>query len=185
MVVLWRRMAHYPRWIASFNVDSEATLGAYMRALVQEEEAISTMRCAGELTIVEHEAMDKAISLQGTKGVLCPNGHSGCRRCLQKCGGYVFKWYSPIWHEDYVAAVKKKQAAVSIWVPGADESLWSSGPFDICAIRSGMSMRRVLLWKSVRCDSYGYHIPPSSEEEGYDEWRRLCLQTTVGEGLEM
>ena len=45
-------MAHYPRGIASFNVDSQATLWSYMRALVQQEEAISTMRCAGEFTIV-------------------------------------------------------------------------------------------------------------------------------------
>ena len=178
-VVLWRGMAHYPRWISSFNVDSEAMLGAYMNALVKQEEAISTMRCAGELTIVEHEGIGKVIPLQGTKEVLCPNGDSGCRRCLQKCGGYVFKWYSPIWHEDYVTAVKKKQAAVPIWVPGADESLWSMRSFDICPMRSGMSMRRFLLWHSVRCDSYGYHIPPGPEEEGYEDWRRLCSQTAA------
>ena len=154
-------------------------LGAYVRALFEQEESTSIMCCAGELTIVMHEAVASTILMQGTKGVPCPKGQSGCRRCLEKRGGYVFKWYSPIWHEDYVTAVKNKQGAVPIWVPGADESLWSVRPFDICPMRSGMSMKRFLLWHNVRCDSYGYHIPPGPEEEGYEDWRRLCSQTAA------
>ena len=146
-------------------------LSAYATALVEQKETIATMGSADELTIILHEGLGGAILLQGTKGVPCPNGTMGCLRCFEKRGGYVFKWYSPLWREDYVAAVKEKQQRTTapIWVPGADETLQ-------LAIRSGTSMKQVLLWKSLRCDSYGCHIPPNYDEKEFEEWRELCLQ---------
>ena len=48
-------MAHYPRWISSYNVASEAMQFAYATAVSRDQEALRSIGCIGELTIICHE----------------------------------------------------------------------------------------------------------------------------------
>ena len=175
-------MAHYPRWISSYNVASEAMQFAYATAVSRNQESLRSIGCIGELTIICHEPgapKDIGPILLGTKVVYCPN-KKRCLRCLEQRGGYVFKWYSPLWHMDYVAAVTKimrEDPHITIWRPGDDEKQWSAMPFEVRSIPRGPSMKQVLLCKSMRCDCYGQHIAPKPGDREFEQWRQLCLRT--------
>ena len=73
-------MAHFPRWISSYNVASEAMHFAYATAVSRDQEALRSIGCIGELTIICHEPSapkDMGPILLGTKVVYCPNKEMG------------------------------------------------------------------------------------------------------------
>ena len=111
-------MAHYPRWVTSFNVDSSAMYAAYSEYMskVENRIEIEDMGFSGSLTFVDHCRLGTAGSMEHVNVIIC--NQYGCQRCVTGRGGYMFRWYSPLWSETYV-----KLAKVGAWMPGQPENL--------------------------------------------------------------
>ena len=95
-------MGSLPRWINDSTVDSQAMLGAFLRAraLAPPEE----LAPLNSLWAVCHRSCT-----DDTPGITpVPMGlperrcHApACRRCIQGQGGYQFRWFDARWYGDY------------------------------------------------------------------------------------
>ena len=107
-------MAHFPRWVDSWRVDSVAMYGGYLacRHGATEQEA-ADLDC---LFSIEHTSAWDGVA----ECVPCPGGSipcvaEGCTRCLLGKGGYVFRWYDRRWERYY-----RDHARAGAWKPGED-----------------------------------------------------------------
>ena len=89
-----------PRWIATYRCDSHDMLSAYLRWCFDVGESLETYNI-GPLPIMNHKPY-ATLSTQHTKSYNCP--FPDCPRCKHNMGGYVFRWYSPLWDKYYVSA---------------------------------------------------------------------------------
>ena len=108
-----------PRWIEDPTCDSPAMLAAYLNYHIQNEQSEDKVCSFTDLYMVVHrpdDAPPPAI-IQSGRSVpmstrLC--NVSGCRRCAEGHGGYMFRWYHPAWEEIYM-----KGRRAGAWTPGA------------------------------------------------------------------
>ena len=108
-----------PRWVESWLVDSMAMLGAFLKYKSECEEEESTelgnlfarLHKNGDLSFAEEAMIETQMSSLGVTARMCQK--TPCKRCSENRGGYVFRWYSPKWSENY-CRMKRPGA----WTPG-------------------------------------------------------------------
>ena len=171
-------MAHFPRWISSYNVDSGAMLLAYECFMAREKDEFERIGCYGKLSVMHHIG-SQSMTFSGCRDLLCPHEGGACFRCYHRRGGYTFRWYSSLWHDDYIVHAKGRQAAMGkdVWVPGDDEDLASIDSFFVhregC---EGGAMLFSVLHQGPRMNYLGYELLPRENARVFLAWRRLfCL----------
>ena len=144
-------MAHYPRWVTSFNVDSSAMYAAFAEYMskVENRIEIEDMGFSGSLTFVDHGRLGTAGSMEHVNVIIC--NQYGCQRCVTGRGGYMFRWYSPLWSETYVRLAK-----VGAWMPGQPENL--DGPNHMWIVSEPRTWSPSLPPEGFRCDKNGLFI---------------------------
>ena len=102
-----------PRWIQTYKVDSSAMLSAYLAWRARMGDTFPSYNIE-DLPLMQRYP-GGAAPVSGTYAVAC--SLPGCPRCQQNLGGYVFRWYSPYWHADYV----RMRRATDAWLPSEPE----------------------------------------------------------------
>ena len=115
-------MADLPRWVPSPRVDSQAMLSAFLyykgRCHPSEQEALAALHGIGHA--VQDTINVAGIDIMPTtiRGPvpMTPCTAAGCRRCVDRRGGYQFRWYSRHWEEAY-----RRTRRPGSWLPGEPE----------------------------------------------------------------
>ena len=102
-------MAHWPRWIDSDRVDSQAMLGAYLGYLHNCEQAGYPGPWFKGLLwdILHREPPPSDLSIMAERVypphivIHKPCRAEACLRCARGQGCYQFRWYSAAWASDY------------------------------------------------------------------------------------
>ena len=107
-----------PRWVLSDKVDTYAMYDAFRayrstRPLAEQEDL-------DQLYIIDHKSswsslVPEPMCAHVANKRIC--ARADCRRCMEGKGGYIFRWYSVLWHEGYC-----KHACIGAWKPGDPES---------------------------------------------------------------
>ena len=105
-----------PRWISHPGVDSPAMLGAALRSASRDKALWDDMGLYGTLTIIKHQSeYGTPQDIPALRSVHCQGGPL-CQRCSSGRGGYVFRWLSPLWAQEYAATARP-----GAWKPGEGE----------------------------------------------------------------
>ena len=109
-----------PRWIEDPTCDSPAMLAAYIDYHTREEQNNGKVCSFTDLYMVVHRpddapspAIERLDHYDYMSTRLC--NVSGCQRCAEGRGGYMFRWYHPAWEEVYM-----QHRRPGAWAPGAD-----------------------------------------------------------------
>jgi len=97
-------MADLPRWVDSWRVDSPAMYSAYLTYCGTLDEASTELHDLKQLPYQVHFSwLDRQYDDHGLRrlGVKSECRTVGCARCMEGCGGYVFRWYDKRWYPLY------------------------------------------------------------------------------------
>ena len=147
-------MAHFPRWIESFNVDSPAMLVAF-ESYCRSQEDLETVAFEDHLLQVLHSPEEWTKHCNRCS-------QNGCQRCVTQRGGYTFRWCSLLWEEEYMKGRRKGS-----WFRGICEQKdkrdrsWN-------VYQAETWFRDSISW-GFRMDCYGKHIQGTTLSFGSEE----------------
>ena len=92
-------------------------LGAALLSAKRDKALWDDMGIYGTLTIIKHHSeVGTAQDIPRIHSVDCQGG-TRCQRCSSGRGGYVFRWLSPLWAQEYAATARS-----GAWKPGENEN---------------------------------------------------------------
>ena len=104
-------------WVDNRRVDSQAMLQAYLKKVSPGDENYG-------LTVQMHQRRDYGIPPVHLPASVTPIPCSttSCFRCSVLQGGYSFRWFHPLWQDEYL---QLKRRGPLVWTPGetAEETM--------------------------------------------------------------
>lgn len=101
------------------NVDSTAMLHAAYKFHEEHPEQWRQLGIGKELTMIHHvPTVPSDIQTLPTVRIECPGADAWCKRCTEGRLGYTFRWYSVLWHDEYM-----RMKAPHAWRPGDPENI--------------------------------------------------------------
>ena len=108
-------------WITNSRVDSYAMFKAYSKFQYTQHKYHEHLGIRNCLTCIVHACSGNDPFFNIVTVIPCEQ--KGCQRCANGLAGFTFRWFSALWHDDYL-----KFCRDGSWVPGKQGSrIWKPG----------------------------------------------------------
>jgi hypothetical protein len=102
-----------PVWIDNWRVDSCAMLSAYLATPQLEEQPYY-----GQLFMKVHDSDFQHLLVHPRAVRVLKCQEVACTRCINRKGGYVFRWYHSSWEDNYIRYARNHP---EVWMPPGRE----------------------------------------------------------------